>query len=267
MTMQPATPVIAALVLVTFASQLSAQSTKTRRESVVNDISGFSVVLVLGETQPGGAAGTQDLPAGARKALTDMREFLPYKHYRVLDAQWTSCCAPRPTTQVAGRLQGVVGTPGPNGAVNLVSRPYAFSVAASLSMTNIPVRFVLTPVDQGGRTDPHSAEKTRELEREREDLRAQIEALVSQIHRTKERVDVGLVPVDEIRPLQDRHAQLQRRLASLDADSETDGVRPIIDSSFTMDAGETVVVGTSRVGGDKALIAIVTAVRKSPTSR
>ena len=41
------------------------------------------------------------------------------------------------------------------------------------------------------------------------------------------------------------------------------GARPIIDSSFTMDAGETVVVGTSRLGGDKALIALVTAVRKN----
>ena len=29
-----------------------------------------------------------------------------------------------------------------------------------------------------------------------------------------------------------------------------------------MEVGETVVVGTSRLGGDKALIAIVTAVRK-----
>lgn len=35
-----------------------------------------------------------------------------------------------------------------------------------------------------------------------------------------------------------------------------------MDSSFTMEAGETVVVGTSKLGGDKALIAIVTAVRK-----
>jgi hypothetical protein len=30
-----------------------------------------------------------------------------------------------------------------------------------------------------------------------------------------------------------------------------------------MDPGETVVVGTSRLGGDKALIALVTAVRRT----
>ena len=54
------------------------------------EISGFSVVLVVGETQPSaGAAPSLELPAGAQRALTDMREFLPYKHYRVLDAQWT----------------------------------------------------------------------------------------------------------------------------------------------------------------------------------
>jgi hypothetical protein len=35
----------------------------------------------------------------------------------------------------------------------------------------------------------------------------------------------------------------------------------IIDTSFTMDVGETVVVGTSRLrGGSKALIALLTAV-------
>ena len=40
----------------------------------------------------------------------------------------------------------------------------------------------------------------------------------------------------------------------------------IIDTSFTMDVGETVVVGTSRVrGGDKALIALLTAVPKGTT--
>jgi hypothetical protein len=37
----------------------------------------------------------------------------------------------------------------------------------------------------------------------------------------------------------------------------------VIDSSFTMLVGETVVVGTSRVGGDKALIALLTAVPRN----
>ena len=50
----------------------------------------FSVVLVLGEAQ---ASTMQDnVPAAARKALADMKDFLPYKGYRLLDTQWTLCC-------------------------------------------------------------------------------------------------------------------------------------------------------------------------------
>jgi hypothetical protein len=44
--------------------------------------------------------------------------------------------------------------------------------------------------------------------------------------------------------------------------------RSVIDTSFTMDIGETVVVGTSRVrGGDKALIALLTAVPKGSATK
>jgi hypothetical protein len=240
------------------------QRALTKREAVVETISGFSVVLVLGETQPSGAAATDTLPAGAKKALNDMREFLPYKNYRVLDTQWTSCCSPRPTTTVSGRLQGVVATSAPNGAVNLGPRQYAFSIAASLSGTNIPVRFVLGFEDATSRS-PERADRSRELERERQDLQAEIESLRAQVNETQKRVEVGVISAAELRPLQDRHSSMQRQLADLTADIESathGGARPIIDSSFTMDAGETVVVGTSKLGGDKALIAVVTAVKK-----
>ncbi len=41
--------------------------------------------------------------------------------------------------------------------------------------------------------------------------------------------------------------------------------RPVIDTSFKMDDGETVVVGTSQVkGGGKALIALLTATSDRP---
>jgi hypothetical protein len=39
-----------------------------------------------------------------------------------------------------------------------------------------------------------------------------------------------------------------------------DSRRAMIDTSFTMDVGETVVVGTSRLKGEKALIALLTAI-------
>ena len=62
---------------------------------------GFSVVLVLGEMQGNGA--TDSVPAAARKALADMKDFLPYKSYRFLDTQWTLCCGRSPTVT---RLRG-----------------------------------------------------------------------------------------------------------------------------------------------------------------
>jgi hypothetical protein len=39
----------------------------------------------------------------------------------------------------------------------------------------------------------------------------------------------------------------------------------VIDSTFSMDIGETVVIGTSSLKGDKALIALLTAVRRPGT--
>jgi hypothetical protein len=46
----------------------------------------------------------------------------------------------------------------------------------------------------------------------------------------------------------------------------TAGRRAMIDTNFTMDIGETVVVGTSRLQGDKALIALLTAVASTKPS-
>ena len=48
---------------------------------------GYSVVLVLGDVQ-NASAGDNNVPPAARKALGDMKDFLPYKSYRLLDAQW-----------------------------------------------------------------------------------------------------------------------------------------------------------------------------------
>ena len=45
------------------------------------------MVLVLGDVQ-NASAGDNNVPPAARKALGDMKDFLPYKSYRLLDAQW-----------------------------------------------------------------------------------------------------------------------------------------------------------------------------------
>src|SRR5262247_3026483 len=47
---------------------------------------GFSVVLVLSDGQSTTIA--ENVPPAARKALADMKDFLPYRGYRLLDAAW-----------------------------------------------------------------------------------------------------------------------------------------------------------------------------------
>jgi hypothetical protein len=65
-----------------------------------------------------------------------------------------------------------------------------------------------------------------------------------------------------------RLADLNREIAETDAKPGALTKRPatccIISTGFTMEIGETVVVGTSRLrGGDKALIALLTAVART----
>ena len=64
---------------------------------------GFSVVLLVGDMQ--GGESLDGVPAAARKALADTKDFLPYKNYRLLDSQWTLCCSG--STSAITRLRGV----------------------------------------------------------------------------------------------------------------------------------------------------------------
>ena len=48
------------------------------------------------------------MPEAAKKALADMRDFLPYKSYRLLDTQWILCCgSTKVGAGISGRLRGV----------------------------------------------------------------------------------------------------------------------------------------------------------------
>ena len=96
-------------------------------------------------------------------------------------------------------------------------------------------------------------------------------------------VELGTGPaVDEDREVQQlrtRLGEIRIRLAeanqqrrggggrSMQSRVESGVRRSIIDTSFTMDVGETVVVGTSRLKGDKALIALLTAVPANRSTR
>jgi hypothetical protein len=90
------------------------------------------------------------------------------------------------------------------------------------------------------------------------------------IQTQRQSLEVDLSAVRE--KLGPRHAEVQRRERELGemrkrlADLELQGrggSGTIIDTGFMMEIGETVVVGTSRVRGDKALIALLTAVPRT----
>jgi hypothetical protein len=140
------------------------------------------------------------------------------------------------------------------------------------------VRFVLTDAGdaagtgggESGRTPLHPKELAKadaptheigreifQLERERDDLQLRVS-------KGRKNVEVGMENVDEVKRLEMQLAAVTRRISelkqSLSAASSKASGRAVIDTSFRMDDGETVVVGTSKVkGGGKALIALLTA--------
>ena len=246
---------IAALSLDALPQPARAQRTTDSPKETVSLTStrkpqGFSVVLVLGDLQGGT---TQDnVPPAARKALTDMREFLPYKSYRLLDVQWTLCCGGgRGPTPVVSRLRGPDGN------------DFELTLAASLEpASRLAVRFALR--------DPSSAdgegggsELIRELQAEKQRLEAQYEAMRKRAQQNYE-VGMGKGPDEEKEVLEARARLAQGSIKLAEAKQRrsvgrvmSSASRAMIDTSFTMDVGETVVVGTSRLaGGDKALIAL-----------
>jgi hypothetical protein len=236
---------------------------------------GFNVVLLVGDMVDAGG-GPDTVPVAARKALADMKDFLPYKGYRLMDTQWVLASSSGPAII---RLRGweedyelelraaQTFQPGPGG----------------LNQSGISVRFYLREAGDGpagsagdsGRTplhpkevakaDPASLEISREifqLERERDDLQLRVS-------KGRKDVDVGMASPDEVKRLDTQLSAVTRRISelkqSLAATSGKAAGRAVIDTSFRMDDGETVVVGTSKVKSpNKALIALVTATTDRP---
>jgi len=199
----------------------------------------FSVVLVVGDNQ---ASVIQDnVPAAARKALADMKDFLPYKGYRLLDTQWTLCCGNSPITS---RLRGPE------------EQEYDLQLSASpVGQGRVNVRFFL---NEAAGTSEDSAEARARIA----DIEKQIAALRRQSNSGAggEKAPDQQQRTAQIAALQ-REAEELRRAEFKYMPRIAGGRRgAIIDASFRMDVGETVVVGTSRTKGDKALIALLTAV-------
>jgi hypothetical protein len=231
-------------------------------------------VLVLGDLQA--ATGGDDVPLAARKALADMKDFLPFKSYRLLDAAWLLCCgsqlpsaAPemRPVTPISQMLRG------PD------EQEYELKLSASRAESSrVFVRFAL---EAGGDSDHTAVVGDMTLARQIADSQDKKVYLERQLQDQRSKVEVGLLsPTDagiqkielEIRSVQRRIEDLNARAAKGSARtpraSQPGRRQSVIDTSFTMDVGETVVVGTSRLrGGSKALIALLTAVPPRSSGR
>ena len=225
---------------------------------------GFNVVLLVGEmTGPGYP---KPIPAVAMKAVSDMRDFLPYKGYSLLDTQWiVGGNGPALT-----RLRGLDGT---EYELELRASPVAGTGAPDLPAMS--VRFVLRDIEaessgEGNRAALHSKEPgkgepgTQDIAREifpLERERADLEIVAA---KGRQQVEVGAKDPVEVKRTEAQLAAVNKRLNELKQSLTTANAkaagRPVIDTSFRMDDGETVVVGTSKMkSGSRALIALVTA--------
>jgi hypothetical protein len=218
---------------------------------------GFSVVLVVADLQATSA--TDDVPPAARRALADMKDFLPYKSYKLVDAAW-----------ILGQGSGGTSTRlrGPEEQeyeLNLhTSRGDASRVSVRFSLRDAGVAEPVAVEARvlGGNRDRVLLE--REISRLQEKLnearRATGEAQVKELRTQLEAAKAQLAEVERgMRTMTSRNSG-QTRVTPRPS-------RTIIDTSFTMEVGETVVVGTSRLkANSKALIALLTAV-PAKTSR
>ena len=206
---------------------------------------GFSVVLVLADLTT--ATAQDDVPPAARRALADMKDFLPYKSYKLLDAAWLLG---------QGSSGGVTRLRGPE------EQEYELRLSAyPVPSTNGRVQVQFSLRDGGVEhveAIVREAERRNTTDQRNKAQEAELDRLQRELREAKERNDSAQVRV------------LERRIATLrDSMSLTTAInnrkstpsRAIMDTSFAMEVGETVVVGTSRLRGNtRALIALLTAV-------
>lgn len=247
---------VCAWVVIASAGSASAQSAKRPGEGLdTPNVHGFSVTLVLGDMQ--GASTPDNLPAGAKKALADMRDFLPYKSYRLLDTQWILCCgSSKVGTGVSGRLRGVSQLE--SSSIPMPVPLYSFAVTVlGVSGPQLSVRFVLND----GAESKNVSQKLGEEE-----------ALLDVLARQAQQIEqTEILLADARKQLTPKHPQVKELESHLNEMKERavksragggGGKGAVLDSTFSMNIGETVVIGTSSLKGEKALIALLTAVRR-----
>lgn len=153
------------------------------RPVAIVDTQLFHVVLL--HASRSGADDTEGLPKAALKALDDLREFLPFKHYRLLDSE---------LLRVAN---------GRGGQVAMGAYQVTFTYQRTGEKLAIP-SFTVAPEQPTPRPPTPGEEPSR------------------------------------IAPK---------------------ATKPLISTAFQMERGETIVVGSSRIAGDEALLVLLTAVK------
>lgn len=241
-------------------------------------VHGFSVVLVVGGSQ--GAATNDSVPEAARKALLDMKDFLPYKRYQLLDAAWILCCGPD-KSQVSGRVRG------PDGRDYIYALDPGDIVGSKLNLRFVmwePQESITAAMNQGNISDTARLEVSRQLydaTRERDEAEIQVRSV-------KQKFDVGIATPAEMESANTRLRRAEQRVQELQrlgtagargsgqvsAGARSGGGRAggsprreLMDTSFSISLNETVVIGTSRLNGDQALIALLTAAAKPGSNR
>ncbi len=103
---------------------------------------GFSVVLVEGNLRTGPTTESLSLPPAAAKALADLKDFLPYKSFRLLDTQWT---------MGSGRMTGELrGTEGKSYALEVThADDLGFGDPASITISRFALSEASASTDRG----------------------------------------------------------------------------------------------------------------------
>ena len=236
-------------------------------------LQGYSVVLVVGDMQ--GVAGSgETVPAAARKALADMQTFLPYKRYQLLDASWMVCCGGGPAT-VNGRLRGPEDREYSYAIVNIGSESGKLTIRFWMREGDIAATPVASAGGRGlGGQQPTLSDTARaEYSRQLYEARKERDESEIQQRRAGQMVDVGTMQEADYQLARRRYqlavsrvAELERTLGSRNAEGPT-ARGNLLDSTFSIAIGETVVIGTSRLKGDQALIALLTAAGKTGAAK
>lgn len=227
---------------------------KPQSATAGRQLMGFSVVLVQGDMRVGGAV--EGIPPAAAKALADLKDFLPYRSYQFLDTQWTMG-----QDRVVSRLQGG-------------GRVYELELnAGQLTPGSVSVsKFVLKEVGSAATLGRGQEQDMAGLEQMTK-LRLRLADLEVRRQVTQMREEKGLISIQdaanerrdnfsEVAQVTVELARLQQALERLERNAGPGTSGTVIDSTFRMNLGETVVVGTSRLQGDRALIVLLTAVAR-----